>query len=106
MDINTIKPTLNAYLRRVGQHVHVTDALVFGSVALGTATPTSDVDLLVLSDDFEHLDPDDRDKLLYRASAGIPYDLHVLGTTPNNYSQASAQTTLGQIRSGATISIL
>lgn len=106
MDINAIKPAINSYLSNVQKHVRVSKALVFGSIAMGTATPTSDIDLLVISDDFTDIDADERSKLLYRASVGFPYDLHVFGTTNNEFTNASPLTTLGQIRRGKTLSVL
>ena len=93
------------FLKNIQKHVHISRALVFGSIAKGTATPTSDIDLLIISDDFAGFDADDRSKFLYRASVGFPYDLHVYGTTTNEYLHASPLTTLGQIRNEKTISI-
>lgn len=103
MDIDTVKPAIISYLINVRKHVHVSRAMLFGSVAAGNATSTSDIDILVISDDFINKDPDERSKLLYRASVGFPYDLHVLGTTQNELLNASPLTTLGQIRESKTI---
>lgn len=105
MDIQTIQPEIKKYLKNVNRHITVSDALVFGSVAEGRATETSDVDLLVLSEDFAKLDTDERAKLLYRASVGFPYDLHVFGLTPQEFHSASPLTSLGKILQSKTVHI-
>ena len=106
MGFTEIQPALKAYLDRVKQHVTISKALVFGSVAEGTARSDSDVDLLILSEDFASLDEDDRAKLRYRASVGFPYDLHVYGFTPQEFADASSLTSLGAIRNLKKYSIV
>lgn len=102
MDIEQVKPKLNTYLKKVGQHIRVKEALLFGSLVTGQATPDSDVDVLILSDDFARLDEDERSKLLYRTSAGLDFDLHVYGVTPEEFASASDLTALGAIRQQKT----
>ena len=52
------------------------------------------------------MDLDERSKLLYRASVGFPYDLHVYGLAPREFNQASPLTALGEIRRHQTIRII
>lgn len=99
MDQTTINQNLKAYLAKLGEFISIDEALLFGSVSVGTAKEDSDVDLLILSRDFSKYDPDTRLKIIYRASAGFPYDLHAYGVTPEEYAAASPLTTLGAIRS-------
>lgn len=105
MDIAAIKPKITAYLKRLKKHIHVSQALVYGSFADGIARTESDVDLLIISDDFATMDEDKRSQLLYRASVGFPYDLHVYGLTSWEYQNASPLSTLGEIRRSKIIQI-
>lgn len=106
MDAQTIRSSLSQYLDKLKSQINIQKAILYGSVATGTATDTSDVDLLILSEDFSNLDYDERSKLLYRTSVGFPYDLHVYGTTPTEFAQASALTSLGQIRQSKDVIVL
>lgn len=103
MDIQTIQPAVAKYIETIRKHIRVKEARVFGSFALHNASDTSDIDLLILSDDFATIDMDERSKLLYRASVGFPYDLHVFGLTPQEFDQASPLTALGQVKNTPTI---
>lgn len=105
MGIQTIQPKIKKYLLNVQKHIKIRKALLFGSFAEGKATETSDIDLIILSDDFNDLDSDQRSRLLYRASVGFPYDLHVFGLTPHEFDSASPLTTLGQMKKSKTITI-
>jgi len=102
MDIEQVKPKLNSYLKKIGQHIRVKEAFLFGSLVTGEATSDSDVDVLILSDDFVHLDEDERSKLLYRTSVGIDLDLHVYGLTPEEFASASKLTALGALHQQKT----
>ena len=105
MDIRTVKPAIEAYIAKVGKRIKIDSVLLYGSLARGEAK-ANDVDLLVLSADFASMDADDRLKLLYRLSAGFPYDLHVYGFAPDEFKQASPLTAAGQIKNGRIISFL
>lgn len=99
MDQAAITQNLKSYLAKLSEFVSIDEAYLFGSSSTGTAKEDSDVDLLILSRDFSKYDPDTRLKIIYRASAGFPYDLHAYGVTPEEYATASPLTTLGAIRS-------
>ncbi|MCJ7741044.1 nucleotidyltransferase domain-containing protein [Candidatus Microgenomates bacterium] len=105
MGFENIKPALISYIRRLEKNIAVSKAIVFGSYASGKARKDSDVDLLILSDDFAKFDEDEREKLLYRNSVGFPIDLHVYGLTPKEFSSASPLTALGTIHDQKTIHI-
>lgn len=103
MDIKTIQPVVKRYIDSVAKRVKVQAAYLYGSVVQGQSTDESDVDVLILSEDFGALNPDDRSKMLYRASVGFPYDLHVYGVTPSEFASASRLSTLGQIREASRV---
>lgn len=98
MDIQKIQPAISAYVQNVKTRIHLTDAFLVGSTARNQASDTSDIDILLVSQDFSSLDPDERSRILYRASVGFPYDLHVYGVTPDELMTASPLTTLGQMK--------
>lgn len=106
MDINQIKPAITSYLSHVGKRIRVDGALVYGSFVRGDTTQDSDVDMLILSQDFASMNEDERLRILYRASVGFPRDLHVYGVTPSEFQHASPLTTLGSIREQKTIRII
>lgn len=99
MDQTAVTQSLKDYLIHLAKFVSIDEAYLFGSSSTGTAREDSDVDLLIVSHDFSKYDPDTRLKIIYRASAGFPYDLHAYGVTPEEYATASSLTTLGAIRS-------
>lgn len=105
MDKAAIAQNLKNYLDRLRERITIDEAILFGSSSSGSATPDSDIDLLILSRDFTNYDPDTRLKIIYRASVGFPYDLHAYGVTPEEYASASPLTTLGAIRSSHTTKI-
>lgn len=105
MDFKQIKPVIDIYKEKVAQKIQIDEMILYGSYAKGNASEDSDVDLIVISKDFAKMDDDDRLKMLYRLSAGFPYNLHVYGITPEEYQDASSLTTIGEAkRTGISIS--
>ena len=49
----------------------------------------SDIDLLVISKKFKKLSEDNRLKLLYGKTVGLPIDLHIYGFTPDEIKNVS-----------------
>jgi len=105
MDQRKIQDDLNRYLQNLNRQVRVSSALVFGSLAEGKPNP-NDIDLLILSEDFKKLDTDERLKILYGSSVGLPYDLHLFGVTPEELDQSSPLTTLGIIKRGKILRLV
>jgi len=102
VDKQSIQKPLRLYLKNVQKHIKISKVILFGSIARDKST-ANDVDLIVLSDDFKTLDSDERLRLLYRASVGFPFDLHVFGFTPQELAHASPLTALGQLKHTKTI---
>ena len=99
MSITTIKVSLKNYLDKLNSQLPLDGAYLYGSWAEDRATQDSDVDLLILSSYFKELSEEDRDRLLYRLSVGIPLDLHIHGLAPEEYKSASHLTTVDDSRS-------
>ena len=107
MGIASIRASLNNYLDRLRKQLPLEGVYLYGSWAEDKATQESDVDLLILSSYFNKVSEEERDRLLYRLSVGIPLDLHLYGLTPEEYKSASHLTTVGTVRdSGKTVDLL
>ncbi len=84
---------LNRYLFRLGKEIRITRVILFGSRARGEALKTSDVDLVVLSPDFQGMNFLTRLELLARFwEPGL--DADILGYTPEEFEEASQRPTL------------
>lgn len=51
-NLDLVLAKFGAFVKKLEGSIHVSDAFLFGSYAKGTATPESDIDVLVLSPDF------------------------------------------------------
>jgi predicted nucleotidyltransferase len=66
-------------LRALG--VNVKKTILYGSYAVGNAREDSDIDLVVVSDDFKNMDIWERLCLLGRARIGIKRPMEIMGFT-------------------------
>lgn len=95
----TISRPINQFLRALVGKINVENIYIFGSQSSGTADEESDIDLLVISDDFKNMDEDKRLDILYKASRFISPEIHPWGATSDEIDKASSLTTIGNIRS-------
>ena len=79
-----MKKTLKRYLRSTGRRFRIEKAILFGSRARADYLLDSDVDLLLVSEDFEGMPFRKRCGELLRHWPG-PVDLEVLGYTPAEF---------------------
>ncbi len=77
-------------------HIHVTRAILYGSYARGNPKFYSDIDLIVVSPDFNRLSPLKRQELLAQLAINIDAPLEILGYTPQELKK-SGHTIFGQI---------
>ena len=98
MDLNQIREPLERFRQELTKTITVDDLIVFGSYAKGTATPESDVDVVVVSKDFAKLREDKRWQVLDRACVNLEPDIQAWGFTPTELEQAGDLSTLGQAR--------
>lgn len=107
MGIKKVKPIIDLYLKELKKVIRPQKVIVFGSYAKGKATPESDLDLVVISQDFADFSPDKRFSLLFQArrhpkTRKIAMD--IFGYTPKEYDSASLLTTLGEVKeTGVTV---
>lgn len=98
MDLDQIRNQLIDFLDKVSQMITVEEMIVFGSYARGTATKASDVDVVIVSNDFKKLRSDKRLKILDQAAAFIRPEIVAAGFTKQEFDQANRFTLIGQAR--------
>lgn len=98
MDINQIQPPLNKFLASLSQQIKVDEVIIFGSYLEGNAKEDSDIDVIVVSDNFKSMEESQRLDILYHASAFIEPDIHPWAFTSGELKQASRLTTWGYAR--------
>ena len=78
-----IKKIVASYLKVLAkQGVKVERAILFGSYARGLATPSSDIDLVVISRDLSQWPFIERLQMLSRSTLAVGEPLEVIGYTP------------------------
>ncbi len=81
MDKETYQ-VISEYKRRLeALGIKVTKTILYGSHAVGKAREDSDIDLVVVSDDFKNMDTWERLCLLGRARIGIKRPMEIMGFT-------------------------
>ena len=98
MDINATTPALTQFVQSLRQKLTIDEVIIFGSYLEGMAHEESDIDVLVISNDFAHLDEDNRLDILDVAAEGIVPEVHPWGFTPDELKKAHRLTTLGYAR--------
>ena len=101
------KEYLKEYLRRLDldEDIRPHDVILYGSFLRDDYDPEkSDIDLLIISDTFEKMDEDDRLRVLYRKTAGLPLDLHLYGFTISELKNISPLNSLSRaLTSGVSL---
>lgn len=69
--------------------IHVDNVLIYGSHALGNASQNSDIDLIVISPDWENFSQRERLEMLGIASARILEPVQASGFTPQEIDSKS-----------------
>ena len=107
MGIKQIEPIIDSYLKELKKIITPKKIIVFGSFASGKANSESDLDLLVISDDFIGKSTDERFSVLYQARlhpAMRKMAMDIFGVTQKEYISASYLTTLGEVKeTGITV---
>ena len=88
-----IKQVVIAYKRTLaGLGITVEKSLIFGSHAQGNAGRDSDLDLLIISDDFKRMDLWERLSLLGRARKGLCRPMEIIGLTRDEFEKQKTGT--------------
>ncbi|NCO88363.1 hypothetical protein AUK04_02915 [Candidatus Roizmanbacteria bacterium CG2_30_33_16] len=94
MGKKTARQYLIKYLNRITTEIKPERVLIYGSFLTKKYNKESDIDLLIIAKQFETVNEDDRLKMLYRLSVGIPLDIHIYGITPKEAKQVSSLNSL------------
>jgi len=81
-----IRKIIDQYIRVLeDNHIHIRKAVLFGSYARGRADGWSDIDIALVSEDFEGNRFDDRDKIR-KMTLSVSSDLSPLPFRPEDFS--------------------
>jgi predicted nucleotidyltransferase len=84
--------------------IRIEAIILFGSYARGTAYEDSDIDLAVISPDFEALPLNKRQEVIARLSVHRPWDISPIGYPSSEYHNPGRHSFLGEIiRTGKVV---
>jgi predicted nucleotidyltransferase len=92
LDVERIVARYVAELRDHG--IRPSEVILYGSHAKGEATPLSDIDLIVVSDDLARWPALERLEMLSRLAARVDAPLEVLGYTPEEIARGGKNSIL------------
>lgn len=98
MDINQVREPLTDFCQKISRKIRVDQVIVFGSYSTETATEDSDIDVVVVSDDFKKLRSDKRLKILDEAASFIRPEIVAAGFTRKELERARKFSIVGQAR--------
>lgn len=102
-----IRRILKIYSKNLEERgIQAQKILLFGSYAKGSQKAHSDLDLLVISEDFKGMDLWERLSLLGRARIGIEKPMEILGLTEEEYQLEKEGTFIGDEVKPLAINIL
>jgi predicted nucleotidyltransferase len=86
---NKIQGIISQYLALLKAHgFQIQDAILFGSYAKGNATQWSDIDLALVSDEFEGVRFTDKNKIR-KLTISVSSDLEVLPFNPKDFTPSN-----------------
>ena len=95
---------IDDFVRRLRSTIRVEVVILYGSYANGRAGEWSDIDLAVISPDFEGLSTWDRQERIARASVGRAYRLSPIGYPSSEYHNPDRHSFLREIiRTGKVV---
>lgn len=97
MDTKRIEKPVKSFLRALPKQYKIDRLIIFGSSTEKTHK-YRDIDILLVSPQFQDEDEEKRLDMLYRASRFIEPEIHPWGVTPDELKSAESTTLLGYIR--------
>ena len=95
---------LDDFIRRLQARIRLEAVILYGSFAKGTAGESSDIDIAVISPDFEGLSSWDRQEIIARATVGRAYRLAPIGYSSSEYHSPGPHSFLREImRTGRVV---
>jgi len=98
MDIKQVQKPLTQFVQNIPASIKVDQVIVFGSYLEGKARPDSDIDVVVVSENFRDIEPFDRSRMLDKAAGDINPEIQAWGFTTEELEAADELTTLGYAR--------
>lgn len=93
---NQAKKIAKNYVKNLESRLKVKKALLFGSAARGEMTKNSDIDIIVISNDFKKMDLINRLVFLSRLRGRefLDWPMDILGYTPKEFNKLSKISTM------------
>lgn len=95
---NNLKKRIVAVINFLQTKIELTDVILFGSYAYGKPSKLSDIDLAVVSPDFDHMSLEDKAALFaeVKTKCDIDVEIHPFGSS--EFKQARETNFLGEIK--------
>lgn len=96
---------IKEYITRLKPNLGNCKVILYGSFMKNTYKHgESDIDLLVISNNFKKMDENERLDFLYKNTVGLPLDWHIYGFTPEEIKKISPLNTLSEaLRTGKAL---
>lgn len=88
---------IDDFVRRLRSAISVEAVILYGSHAKGSANEWSDIDLAVISPDFEGVSTWDRQEIIARATVGRGYRIAPIGYPSSEYHDPARHSFLREI---------
>jgi predicted nucleotidyltransferase len=99
-----LTPAIDDFVRRLTRVISVERVVLFGSHARGDAHDGSDIDIAVISPEFDGRSTWERQEAIARASVGRAYRLSPIGFSASEYNDPGAHSFLREvIRTGRVV---
>jgi len=89
----------------LSKYIGVEHLILFGSYAKGFQRADSDIDVVVVSDDFKSMSAFDKISLLANVSVAVDSRIELIGVTSNEYEQAQRGSLLNDIKQSGKVLI-
>ena len=89
----------------LSKHIGVEHLILFGSYANGSPRADSDIDVIVVSDDFKAMSVFDKISLLANAMVAVDSRIELIGVTSSEYEQAQQGSLLNGIKQSCKVLI-
>jgi len=103
----TIKKIIYQYIYNLeALGISVQKVIIFGSQAKGTFKEDSDIDIVVISNEFDKMGLWEKAKYLGRAARGIPHPIEAIGFSTSQLENSKQGTLIDEVkRNGVEIQI-
>ena len=90
-------------IKYLQQHIRITEVILFGSYATGTSHKYSDIDIAVISPDFENKDLRYKADIFCRAKINCSFDVDIHPFTAESLKNARPTNFIGHVLKTGTV---